>query len=255
MRLAAIYDIYGNLPALEAVLADIASENVDLIVVGGDVVAGPMPSETLALLQDVSVNIPTQFIHGNAESEVNRFVAGKEIGGLTPQADDVTRWVASCLTPAQKEFIASWSTTLTIELHGLGEVLFCHATPANDIDVFTSLTPDARMLSLFNNVTASLVVCGHTHMQFARIVGDIRVVNGGSVGMPFGKTSADWLLIDREVVFNHTDYDRAKAAARIRQTDYPGAETFAANNVLTAPSEAQALQMLSRLEAMQAEKR
>jgi predicted phosphodiesterase len=68
MRLAALYDIHGNLPALEAVIEDIYREKVDCIVVGGDVVAGPMPRETLTLLQEGT--IPTHFIHGNAESEV-----------------------------------------------------------------------------------------------------------------------------------------------------------------------------------------
>ena len=82
-----------------------------------------------------------------------------------------------------------------VEIDGLGTVLFCHATPRNEIDIFTRLTPEERLLPVFAGVDASVVVCGHTHMQFDRMVGRLRVVNAGSVGMPFGTTGADWLLL------------------------------------------------------------
>jgi len=67
-RMAAIYDIHGNLPALEAVLLEIVRAEVDKVVVGGDVVAGPMPRETLARL--LNLDIPVQFIQGNADREI-----------------------------------------------------------------------------------------------------------------------------------------------------------------------------------------
>ena len=253
MRIAAIYDIHGNLPALEAVLADIYRETVDLIVVGGDVVAGPMPGETLALLQ--SIEIPTRFIHGNAESEVLRHQAGLEIGGLSPHAEGIARWVAERLTPDQLQFLKSWPTTTRHKIEGLGEVLFCHATPHNDIDVFTPQTSDETLMTILGNVPESIMICGHTHMQFDHTLHHLRIINAGSVGMPFGKTGADWLLLDTNVTFKHTDYDQEKAAERIRHTDYPQAEAFADNNVLQAPTEAQASEMLIQLAAKQAEKR
>jgi hypothetical protein len=89
-------------------------------------------------------------------------------------------------------------------------------------------------------------------MQFDRTVGNVRVVNAGSVGMPFGRTGADWLLLDSEIALQHTKYDLAQAAEQIRQSDYPHAEAFASNNVLQSPSETQALAMLTQLEAIQA---
>ncbi|MFZ1398175.1 MAG: metallophosphoesterase, partial [Candidatus Promineifilaceae bacterium] len=91
MRIAAVYDIHGNLPALEAVLSEIVKESVDCIVVGGDVVAGPLPNESLQLLQ--SLDIPTQFIRGNAESELLRHLAGEPPGGLSERANEEARWV------------------------------------------------------------------------------------------------------------------------------------------------------------------
>ncbi|MEM7535429.1 MAG: metallophosphoesterase family protein [Chloroflexota bacterium] len=246
MRIAAIYDIHGNLPALEAVLQDIDDKSVDHLLVGGDVVAGPMPSETLTLLQ--AVDIPTHFIRGNAESEVIRHINGQTPGGLSELADEEAYWVAKVLTTEHKQFITSWTETHEIEINGLGTVLFCHATPNSDVTVFTRLTPEEKIAPTFAPISASLVVCGHTHMQFDRMIGGIRVVNAGSVGMPFGQTGASWLLIGDDVEMMHTDYDLEKAAERIRQSGYPHAEDFAENNILQAPSEADAMEMLLRLE-------
>jgi putative phosphoesterase len=251
MRLAALYDIHGNLPALEAVLPEVRAEGVDLIVVGGDVVAGPLPVETLARLQAECADIPVQFIRGNAESELLRCVAGQAIGGLSERANDEARWLAAYLPANLIQFIAEWPATLTYEIEG-ETVLFCHATPHNDIDVFTRLTPDEKLRPIFDGLEASLVVCGHTHMQFELTVGQVRIVNAGSVGMPFGHTGVDWLLFDGTVQLRHTEYDLSEAAKRIQQSNYPQAESFAANNVLQAPAETAAMAMLANLEARQA---
>ena len=250
MRVAAVYDIHGNLPALEAVLKDVKHQAVDCVVVGGDVIAGPLPNETLQLLQ--SITLPTHFIRGNAESELLRCLAGEEPGGLSPVADEEARWLAKALTPENKQFVATWPATVTLQVEGWGLVLFCHATLGSDIQVFTRQTLEAKLLPWFEGINASFVVCGHTHMQFDRMVGGVRVVNAGSVGMPFGHTGADWLLLDGEIAFQYTKYDLVQAAHQIRQSNYHTAEAFASNNVLQAPSEAQALEMLMQLEAKQA---
>jgi len=93
-----------------------------------------------------------------------------------------------------------------------------------------------------------LVICGHTHMQFERTIGKVRVVNAGSVGMPFGEPGAYWLLLGPEVELRRTAYALARAASRIRATKYPQAEEFAARNVLEPPSEAQMLELFARAE-------
>jgi diadenosine tetraphosphatase ApaH/serine/threonine PP2A family protein phosphatase len=93
-----------------------------------------------------------------------------------------------------------------------------------------------------------MVVCGHTHMQFDRAVGTVRVVNAGSVGMPFSGPGADWLLLGPGIQLRHTEYDLAKAAQRIRETQYPQAGDFADNNVLTTPSEPAMLEAYGRFE-------
>jgi putative phosphoesterase len=244
MRIAAIYDIHANLPALEAVLQDIRQAEVDHIVVGGDVLPGPMPRETIALLLDL--DIPIQFIRGNGDREVLAQRAGVETGAVPEPYREAMRWVAEQLHPEDEQLLARWPETLRLAIPGLGEVLFCHATPRSDTEIFTRLTPEDRLLPVFEGLDVSMVVCGHTHMQLDRTIGGIRVVNAGSVGMPFGEPGAYWLLLGPDVQLRHTPYDLAKAAERIRDTKYPQAQDFAAHNVLQPPSEQEILERFTR---------
>jgi len=122
-------------------------------------------------------------------------------------------------------------------------VIFCHGTPRDDNEIFTELTPDDRLLPIFEPLGVPLVVCGHTHMQFDRVVGKTRVVNAGSVGMPFGAPGADWLLLGADVEFRHTAYDLDKAATLLRATDYP--EDFAGRWVLAPPAAAEMLKLFT----------
>jgi putative phosphoesterase len=246
MRVAALYDIHGNVPALEAVLEEIRAVGVDLIVVGGDVLPGPMPTETLDRL--LNLEIPVQFIRGNGEAAVLAQLAGIESRTLPEQAREAIGWTAQQLSPERRRVIASWPATFRLPVQGLGEVLFCHATPRNDTEIFTRMTPEERLLPVFEGIDFPLVVCGHTHMQFDRSVGKIRVVNAGSVGMPFGVPGADWLLLGPDVQLQHTAYDLTRAADRIGATKYPQAEDFAARNVLQPPSEEQMLTVFARAE-------
>lgn len=248
MRAAALFDIHGNLPALEAVLDQVNQANVDQIVVGGDVVPGPMPRETLQLLLDFK--IPVQFIHGNCELAVLAFMDAGESGEPTywgttsgnPLPENLRpgyRWTAQQMLPF-KELVANWQKTLVLQIDGLGDVLFCHGTPRSETEVFTRLTPEDRLLPLFEELNVSLVVCGHTHMQFDRMIGQTRVVNAGSVGEPFGNPGAYWLLLGPDVDLRHTSYNLAQAAERIRATSYPQAPE-SAHDILQPPSESEML--------------
>ena len=245
MRIAAIYDIHANLPALEAVIAEIHQQDVDGVVVGGDVLPGPMPLETLERLQDLE--LPVQFIYGNGEVAVLEQLAGRDPAAVPEPYRPVIRWTAEQLHPQHGRFLAAWPKTLCLDLPGLGKVLFCHATPRNENECFTRLTPESQLLPVFAGVSAALVVCGHTHMQFDRQVARVRVVNAGSVGMPFGHPRAEWLLLGAEVELRRTPYDLAQAAERIRRTTYPQAEDFARNGVLDPPSEEAMLEVFSRV--------
>ncbi len=246
MRVAAIYDIHGNLPALEAVVEEIRQSGVDCIVVGGDVVPGPMPVETLDFL--LHLDLPLQFIRGNGDRAVLEERSGIETNAMPEQALGVVRWTARQLRPEHARQLAAWPQTVRVAIDGLGEVLFCHATPRSDTEIFTRLTPEERLLPAFAGLDVPLVVCGHTHMQGERTVGGIRVVNAGSVGMPFGRTGAHWLLLGPDVELHHTAYDLAQAARRIRDTEYPQAEYFATQHVLAVPSEREMLERFAKVE-------
>src|SRR5438128_636237 len=249
MRVAALYDIHGNLPALEAVLQDIRQANVGQIVVGGDVVPGPMPRETLTRLLDL--DLPTHFIYGNGELAILAIlaqIAGARTGSVTywgttsgarpPESIvEIYRWTAAQVQPEFEPVLARWPKTLQLEIDGLGQVLFCHSTPRSETEVFTRLTAEDRLLPIFEGLNAPVVICCHTHMQFDRTIGGTRVVNAGSVGMPFGKPGAYWLLLGSDVRLRRTLFDFTQAAERIRGTEYPQAEEFAVQSVLTPPSE------------------
>ena len=246
MRVAALYDIHGNLPALEAVLQDVGRAEVDHVVVGGDVVPGPLPRETLARLLDL--DIPVQFIRGNGEAAVLAELAGADAGAVPERFRDVLRWVARQLHPEDERLLARWPATLRLEIPGSGGVLFCHATPRNDTEIFTRLTPDDRLVPVFDGLDVPLVVCGHTHMQFDRTIAGTRVVNAGSVGMPFGEPGAYWLMLGPDVQLRYTPYDLTAAAERIRATTYTQAGEFAAQNVLRPPSAGEMFDVFTRAE-------
>lgn len=246
MRIAAIYDIHGNLPALEAVLGEIREAGVDVVVVGGDVIPGPMPSETFQCLLDFE--IPMRFIRGNGEAAVLSWRADKDVDRLPEQAREAVRWVAEQLSPEHEKLLACWQATLRVRIPSLGELLFCHATPRSDTEIFTRLTPEGPLLPIFAGAGVPLVVCGHTHMQFDRKIGNTRVVNAGSVGMPFGEPGAYWLLLGPDVQLRHTRFDLTSTAERILETKYPQAREFVARNVQQPPSEEDMLAAFSRAE-------
>jgi len=214
VRVAALCDIHGNLPALEAVLADVEREGVDAIACGGDLVGGPLSVEVfdrLLNLQDV------RFVRGNADRLV-----------MEGEGEHGVDWSAERrrLGEPRLAMIASWPLTVELETEGLGRTLFCHAIPSADEPIFTRITPDEDVAELLGDVEAKLVVCGHTHVQFDRqLASGLRVVNAGSVGMPYeGRRGAFWALVGPEVELRRTEYDVEAAAASIREAAGPGSE-------------------------------
>lgn len=247
MRVAALYDIHGNMLALEATLREVRDAGVDLVVVGGDVLPGPMPRETLARL--MALEIAVRFIHGNGERIVATYLAGGDISEVPQAHRAVIEWTASQLDDDQRRAITRWPSTFDLDIPELGHTLFCHATPRNDSEIFTRVTAQERLAVVFDDVNASVVVCGHTHMQFDRMVGQRRVINAGSVGMPFQSPSgAYWLLLGPDVQLRRTDYDFATAAEVIRATAFPQLETLAVRYVLSPPTEEETLQMYASAE-------
>jgi predicted phosphodiesterase len=245
MRIAVISDVHGNLPALEAVLAEIDEAGVDLVVVGGDVAAGPMPRETIERL--MALGDLARFVSGNADRELRARFDGEPVDpGLPDAVRQVVEWCAAQLEPRHRDFLAGFEDRIVVDVDGLGPALCCHASPRNDVDVFTVRSPDSRLRAFFEGVEQRVVTCGHTHMQYERVLDGIRIVNSGSVGMPYGEPGAYWALLGPDVELRKTTYDLALAARRLRRTAYPQADEFADHNVLAPPTAAEALAAFER---------
>ena len=216
MRVAALYDLHGNLPALDAVLEELLAEAVDAVVCGGDVVWGPLPGETLHRIEEAA----THFVRGNAD----RHVAEGE-------GSDPTRWCADRLTQDERDRLGAWPGAVELDVDAIGRVLFCHASPHDDEAGFTEATPEEIAAPLLAGVEADLVVCGHTHAQFDLRFDGVRVVNAGSVGMPAeGRRGAFWALLGPEVELRRTEYDVDAALPLLLDSGFPVAQRlFAAS--------------------------
>ena len=226
MRVAALYDVHGNAPALEAVLEEIEREGVDQVVFGGDIASGPLPRETLELVRSRDA----VSVRGNADRLESPEASAEE--------DEGRLWILQQLDREEIEWLANLPFSAVID-----DVLYVHATPKDDESVITELTTEERLAELIEEVEQHLVVAGHTHMQLERSVGATHFVNAGSVGRPYeGVPGAYWAVIaDGEVEFRRTDYDLERAAAAIRASGHPMADELAAENVLTIPSREEAL--------------
>jgi predicted phosphodiesterase len=177
------------------------------IVVPGDVAAGPFPSETLTRLRGLGDRV--HWLRGNADRELTPGEDGNAPGELI-------EWIRARLSDEEIAFLHGLPPTVTLAVDGIGRVLFCHATPQNDMDIFTAVTPEERIAPIFAAVDADLVVCGHTHHQFDRIVAGVRVVNAGSVGMAYeDEPGAYWTLLGPGVEPRRTRFDPAP-------NDFPG---------------------------------
>jgi predicted phosphodiesterase len=217
MRVAVLADIHGNLPALDAVLADVEGAGVDAIVCAGDIVGGPFSAEVFDRLTSAP---RVRFVRGNADREV---LEGTDEYGIDWKAE------RKRLGRARLDTIAAWPLTVELDVDGLGITLFCHAIPSADEPIFTRITPDEDVIELLGLVDAAVLVCGHTHVQFDRVLrSGLRVVNAGSVGMPYeGRRGAFWALLGRSVELRRTVYDVEAAAAAIRDVGKPTDEQLA----------------------------
>lgn len=221
---AALYDIHGNLPALEAVLSELRDDPPDAVVVGGDVCAGPMPVQVLRRLRELPW--PVHWLRGNADRAV---VMGFD-GTIPPELQDHPlyqgdAWAATLLTREQRDFIDAFPSLVGLDVEGLGEVLFCHATARSDEERVTVFTPEDRLARILEESGAELLVCGHTHRQFDRTVGGRRMVNAGSIGRPYEhEPGAYWLRVGPGFRLIRTAYDVAGADASFHASGYPAAD-------------------------------
>jgi predicted phosphodiesterase len=240
-RVAVLADVHCVLPALEAVLAEPDVRAADLIVLPGDLVVGPLPVETLDLVAALGERVV--WVGGNCERITVELARGERAGGdanLTMAA-----WGAKLLRDEQIDRIAELPKTVTLEVSGLGEVLFCHATPRDDEEIVLVDSGVERWREVLAGAPAT-VVCGHPHMSFLRLVDRRTVVNPGSVGTPYGTTGAHWALLGGggpAIQLRRTEFDVEAAAARIRAgCDFPEVDGFIDNYLRRPPSDVEALE-------------
>jgi putative phosphoesterase len=232
VRIAALYDIHGNLPALEAVLAEVEIERPDVVLVGGDVVAGPYPAECLDLLRGLERRV--EFVRGNADREV---VAG---------GPDDRNWCLERLGTERASFVSEWPLTVREEVEGLGGVLFCHATPRSDEAFLTPATPEDAVAEALADADADMVVYGHIHVQYERGQAP-RLVNPGSVGWPHeNERGAYWAMFGPGVQFRRTEYDYEAVAEQVLASGYPNAQHMA-ETILDPPKPEEATEHFEKL--------
>lgn len=219
-RVAAISDLHGNLPALDAVLDEVRGADPDLVVCCGDVALGFLEAETIDRLR--SLDLPTRFVIGNCDREMA--AAGRP-------------------DPDRAAFLGGFEATVTAEIEGLGRVLFCHGTPRSEDEILTDASPAAAFEAALEGTEADVVVGGHTHMQFVRPAGDRIFVNAGSVGRPYGEPGAFWALLGPSIVLRRTFYDFEAAAQRLSGTAWAEHAASASE----PPSRAEAVAVFERM--------
>ena len=231
MNVLALFDIHGNLDALQAVLADPRVSDTDAIVVGGDVVPGAFSRECVSLLRGLQV--PVHWVRGNGEREVAEAAAqGIDAASVAPEAlAALTAAItAAALDPELSSWLGALPTTLVLD-----GVLYCHATPRSDEEILTRISPAERWADALGVLEQPLVVGGHTHQQDDRRVGAVRFINAGSVGLPYeGDDAARWAWIsDGTPDLRRTEYDGAAAGRRMLAAGWPDQRSIDA--ALTRP--------------------
>jgi predicted phosphodiesterase len=241
MRIAVLCDIHGNLPALQAVLAEVEKAGVDLVVFGGDVAAGPMPVETIEMLAGYSR--PARFVRGNADRQMVEL-----FDGLRQATEALDFWSASKLSRTHRDFLSTFEPSVELAVDGLGIVVCCHAgLDSDELPIITPATPDAVIAEALASAHGRLVVAGHTHMQFDRRVTNGRMVNAGSVGKPYAaEPGAYWALLGPEVELRRTAYDFAAAAEAVRRTAVPEREELAAD-IIRPPTAEEAITIFENM--------
>jgi predicted phosphodiesterase len=196
-----------------------------------------MPGETLDLL--ASLGDRAVWVHGNCEREVVSAYDGVLVPGPNGES---ARDCAALFERRHRDLLDGLPMTVVLDVDGLGPTLFCHATPRRDDEMVLVDSPLAVWNAALAGVSERVVVCGHTHMPFDRLVDGRHVVNPGSVGMAYGPPGAYWAVLGPHVELRRTAYDAVAAAARIAASRHPHGAEWARDYVLEPPGDTEALE-------------
>ncbi|MCQ4079633.1 metallophosphatase family protein [Streptomyces sp. RB6PN25] len=236
---AVLSDIHGVLPALEAVLAEPDVAAADRLVLTGDIAAGPQPVQVLDLLTGLGERVV--WVKGNADRELVEY----RRTGRTSIPDPIAPWAAEQLREDHLDLLAALPASLTLPVRGLGEVLFCHATPRDDEEVVLVDSRLDRWQDVLDGLETEVrtVVCGHTHMPFVRLALGRLIVNPGSIGMPYGRAGAHWALLGPGAQLRTTPFDLDSAVDRIAaECTYSGAAEWAEYYLRSRATDREALE-------------
>ncbi|MGI8999834.1 MAG: metallophosphoesterase family protein [Candidatus Limnocylindria bacterium] len=213
MRIAVIADIHANLPALRAVIDDIADIGVDATYCVGDVVGrGPHPNETVELIR--SLEIPT--VQGNWDEAVgmdrDQTGAAWASSGAEAAGTASMRWTAETMSDEHRSWLRQLSRTLRVTVDGRSVHLF-HGSPLRENEYLWSDRPSRIMARIASDEADDIFCFGHTHEAFHRVVGEAHFVACGSVGCGTqGDARARYAVIyignpDIAIGFRSVDYD------------------------------------------------
>lgn len=198
MILAALGDIHGNLPALEAVLAAIDSAGVQTVLNTGDCVVGqPWPNEVIELLRERDI----LSVQGELDRLALRFLRKRNTlsdRGLDAAMLDAIRETHETTRSANIEFLRGLPRCRVVTIDGI-PIALCHGMPASQSDSLEADAPETKFRRQRETTGARIIVSGRTHKAFARMVDDALFVNPGSVGVPTGKAQrARYALVSTE---------------------------------------------------------
>jgi putative phosphoesterase len=237
-RVAVLADVHGNATALAAVLAEAERERPDLLVQCGDLTWGAEPLETLRLL--ASWDGLVRSVRGNADRAVLE-VGDRLSADAGAAVTEREAWMVEAHDAEARRALEAFDERVTVAVDGLGTVLFCHGSPRSDEELITVETPEERLSEALAGVTADVVVTAHTHVRYERTVLGRRLLNPGSVGLPYeGRPGAYWAVLGPSVEFRRTEYNLDEAAARYRASGDPRADEMV-ELLVSPPTAAEAI--------------
>jgi predicted phosphodiesterase len=217
-RLAVLSDIHGNLPALEAVLADMQPFAVDQVVIAGDVVNwGPFSA---AVMERVTAE-NWAIIRGNNEFYLLDYNTPRQPAHW--QSYTLLPWLYHQLKGRWHQVIASWPDEISLRFPDAPPIRMFHGSPGNPwVNIFP-LTPEAEVQSRLANVEESTIICGHSHLEMSRLVGRWHILNPGTVGVPLdGLFTARYMILDGDAsgwtpTFRQVSFDYAPLFAEFER--------------------------------------
>ena len=229
-RVVVISDIHGNLTALKAVWADASHRRADVVLFLGDLVAfGPEPKATLEYMRDEIA--PAVALRGNTDRYLLDRVWEDADCCLPDWVQKSLKWSAKKIGKRGLKYLAELSEETAHSIEGLDTYL-CHATPGND-ELGVIAGKQHELGSVFSEVKADVVLCGHTHLPLRTAIDGTPVLNVGSVGFPYDRDPRACYVSFmvgggalQELSFSRTSFNLYESIRKLEESGMPGADVM-----------------------------